>query len=408
MKELKALIVSPTYPSPDNPQAGIFIHRQAVNLTRCGVQCRVLVYRPAPPPFPLWLRRRSWLRYYWGKLRWPDAIDGVPVETVLYKRQWTDGEDVVPAIGDALASHVEARAELQGTDVIYAHFLWTGGAAALSIGRRFGWPVVAIARGSEMHQWQELYPSCRGHVENVLRCADRVLANCEYLRDCAGHLVPGSAAQIEVIYNGCDAETYRPSLDKRSAKRALGFDSKSRLMLFCGYIEERKGVWELIEAWRGFSASHKDWRLVLVGQPVDKRLVARVREAGERVLSVGRVPHSRVVNYLQAADAYVQPSRLEGLANATIEAMAAGLPVITTDACGQKELIEDGVNGLLVSAGNAEALGGAMESLARDPEGAKRMGEEARRTIKIRFDPLREAERLAEILKKTAHAVFRV
>jgi glycosyltransferase involved in cell wall biosynthesis len=403
-KPLNALILTPSYPSPDNPQAGIFIHRQMVHLARCGVRCRVLVYRPAPPPFPRWIIRRSWLRYYWGKLGWSRALDSVPVDTVFYDRRWIRDEDIVPAIGDAIIRHVESSVGVDEIEVVYAHFLWTGGAAALRLRERFGCPVVAIARGSEMHEWQESNVHCRPHVETVLRTADRVLANCEHLRNLAEAMVAGAASRIEVIYNGCDAEAFRPASDRIAAKRDLGFKPDSRLMLYCGYIEERKGISELIEAWRRFSANNSDWKLVLIGQPVDRNLESQLRKAGRSVALVGQVPHSRVIDYLKAADAYVQPSRLEGLANATMEAMSTGLPVITTSACGQRELIEDGANGWLVAAGDACALGEAMQSLAADPDRAKRMGEAARRTIENRFNPRREAARLAEILRETALA----
>src|SRR5688572_1207340 len=56
---IRALIVTPSYPAPDNPEAAIFVHRQVTNLMRQGVQCSVLQYRPEPPRFPIWLVRRS-------------------------------------------------------------------------------------------------------------------------------------------------------------------------------------------------------------------------------------------------------------------------------------------------------------------------------------------------------------
>jgi glycosyltransferase involved in cell wall biosynthesis len=343
------------------------------------------------------------VRYYWRRIGWPDALDGVPVDSVFYQRPTEPGADVVPAIGESLVRFVQTHLELQPTDVVYAHWLWTGSAAALMLRERFGWPVVAIARGSEMHNWQTIHPHCRPYVKQVLREADCVLTNCEALREQAETLVPGSAARIEVIYNGCDAEKFRPAADRAEVRRALQLDLDSRILLFCGDIIERKGIPELAEAWHSFSAVHPDWQLVLVGRGVDVALVARLRDVGNgRVVFTGRVPHERVVKYMQAADAYVQPSRLEGLANATMEAMAVGLPVITTDTCGQRELIGDGENGWLVPPGDATALGRALESLARDPDLARRFGQAARRTIETTFNPQPQAARLAEILKRTA------
>ncbi len=399
----RAIIVTPIYPSPDNPQAGAFVHRQVVNLSRLGVECRVLTYRPAPPLFPRWLASRSWLRYYWKRLRWPDELDGVKVDQVFYDRRWEEGEDVVPAIGASLIRHIESH-HIQA-DVVYAHWLWTGGAAALHLRQRFGWPVAAIARGSEMHDWQAVHPYCRSYTAQVLGEADCVLTNCEDLRRRAEEIAPGSSNRIEVIYNGCDSEKFRPAEDKHEAKHATEFSPHQKIMLFCGDIISRKGISELAEAWRDFSPSHEDWHLVMVGRIVEHQLAEELRRAGSRVTFIGQVKHERVVKYLQAADAYIQPSRLEGLANATMEAMAAGLPVITTDTCGQRELIEDGRNGWLVPSEDTSTLRGAMESLADDLEQARQMGEAARRTIETKFNPQKEAARLADILKQTAQKV---
>jgi glycosyltransferase involved in cell wall biosynthesis len=395
-----ALIISPVYPSPDNRQAGIFVHRQIVNLSHLGIECRVLAYRPAPPRFPRWLARRSWLRYYWKRIGFPRLLDGVRIDQVFYQRRWEDREDVVAAIGESLIRWIES--EHIEADLVYAHWLWTGGAAALRLREKFGWPVAAIARGSEMHDWQAVHPFCRSHTARVLLEADTVLTNCEDLRYRAEEIAPGSSRRIEVIYNGCDSEKFRPAEDKRAAKREAGFLPDQKVMLFCGDVISRKGISELSEAWRDFSRSRQDWHLAVVGRIVEPQLAEELRQSGGRVRFAGQVKHHQVVKYLQAADAYIQPSRLEGLANATMEAMAAGLPVISTDTCGQRELIEDGVNGWLVPTENPGALRRAMEAMAGDSEQAKRLGEAARRTIETKFNPQKEAARLADILTKTA------
>jgi glycosyltransferase involved in cell wall biosynthesis len=181
------------------------------------------------------------------------------------------------------------------------------------------------------------------------------------------------------------------------------------LLLYCGDLVSRKGIAELANAWAAFSSAHPDWHLVMVGRIVEKRLADELRRTGNgRVKFIGQIPHSRIVKYLQGADAYVQPSRLEGLANATMEAMAAGLPVISTDTCGQRELIKNGVNGWLVPPGDPGALHRALEELAGDPERAQRFGMEARQTIVDKFDPKKETARLASILTETAQATVGV
>ena len=400
---LRVLVVTPIYPNPEDPQSGIFIHRQIANLVKQGVKCHVLRYLPAPPPFPRWLKSRSWVLHHWKHLLRPDEVEGVPVDRVYYQRQWTKDEDVVPLIGAALVRHVEEHPELQQTDAVYAHFLWTGGAAALSLRERFGWPVAAIARGSEMHDWHRYHPHCRDQVTRFIREADCALANCEDLCDRAGEFVPDATQRMPVIYNGCDADRFRPTADKRALRRELGLNENAKLLLFCGTLDERKGVPELTEAWRDFAAAHTDWQLVMVGRPTEPALAEHLKAQGHgRVVFTGHIPADKVLRYMQAADAYIQPSRLEGLANATMEAAAVALPVITTDTCGQREVIQNGVNGWLVAPESPVALLQAMNELAADPNRAAQMGQVARKTIKQKFNPTLEAGKLANILQRLA------
>ncbi|MGQ0641838.1 MAG: glycosyltransferase [Gemmatimonadaceae bacterium] len=396
---LRVLVLTPIYPWPGDPPEGIFVHRQIRNLVRQGVQCRVINYHPALRYFPASVAAFSWLRYHPRWLTWPNKQDGVAVAHVFYPRR-VKGEDVVPAIGQTLARFIESSPEYQQTDLVYAHWLWTGGAAALHLRERFGWPVAAIARGSEMHDWHSMHPFCRPHVERVLTRADLVLANCEGLRRRAVELSSRTQDQCEVVYNGCDAQAFSPSVDRIAVRRALGLPVHGRLLLCCASIIQRKGIAELIDAWRAFSPRRREWRLVLVGRLVRQDLLQRLQSVGQgRIIIVGRVAADRVRHYMQAADAYIQPSLLEGLANATMEAMATGLPVIATDTGGQREVVRSEQNGWLVPPGDSDALATAMESMAGNMNEARRRGAEARQTIQSAFDPLIHANRLRALLE---------
>ena len=172
-------------------------------------------------------------------------------------------------------------------------------------------------------------------------------------------------------------------------------------MLFCGSVIERKGVRNLVRGWKRFCDVSSDWRLIVVGRLVERALVRQL-ESADRVTIVGPVPHDDVLTYMHAADAYVQPSIHEGLANATMEAMATGLPVIATDTGGQRELITHGHNGLLIPVEDAAALSDAFATVANDPDRARQMGARARDTIVGRFSQHAQVASLAALLKETA------
>jgi teichuronic acid biosynthesis glycosyltransferase TuaC len=393
----RVLVLTSIYPWEKNPQDAVFVRQQVRNLTDAGVVCEVVVFRYCPPGVPASLWR---LRYSTG-LAARDEKRGFQIHTLFVGRPFSRDGDVIPRVAGTVVRYLERDAALSRTDIIYAHWLWPAGAAALDLRRRFGWPVAAIARGSEMHYWQTVNPHCRPHVARVIREADMVLANCDGLRDEARRIAPEITRPINVVYNGCDASWFAPAANRAAVRAALGVAAGTRLMLFCGSVIERKGIRNLVRAWSRHAAKRQDWRLAVVGRLVEPALVRELAN-GERVTIVGPVSHDRVAGWMQAADAYVQPSIHEGLANATMEAMATGLPVIATDTGGQCDLIENGRNGLLVPVEDPEALYAAFAAIAGDPERARRMGGCARETVIQRFSPATQIAKLAKLLRETA------
>jgi len=393
------LVLTSIYPWPGHPPEGIFVHRQIRNLVRLGHRCHVIVARPAVPGLPASLVSLSWLRYHPRWTTWASTLDGVSVDYLFYPQRRRRRGDVVPAIADTVIDHIERHPHLLETDVVYAHWLWTSGAAALALRDRFGWPVAAIARGSEMNVWQGLHPFCRSYVQRVLLEADLPMANCRFLADAGAELVPASADRIRVAYNGCDASQFRPAASRERARLAVSFSPGRKYFVCCATVLERKGMAELAAAWRVFSQRRPGWRLVVIGPVVSRKLARALLEAGrDSVTLIGQVSPARVLAYLQAADGYVQPSHTEGIANATMEAMAVGVPVVSADAGSQRELVRDGENGWLVPVHDAPALVHAMMSLADDPEGARMLGMRGRETVLREFDPMVHAERLSDLL----------
>ncbi len=101
---------------------------------------------------------------------------------------------------------------------------------------------------------------------------------------------------------------------------------------------------------------------------------------------------------LAAADLFVLPSRAEGISNALLEAMATGLPMVASDIPGNRDVVSDGGDGLLVAAGGGEALSAALGRLLDEPAQRAALGAAARRTVEGRFSLARTADRYLEVL----------
>jgi len=219
--------------------------------------------------------------------------------------------------------------------------------------------------------------------ERALFAAPRlaaVICNSDMVRgEIAGRF--GTAREkLVLIRNAVDTRRFHPGLRAEmggGVREQLGVPREARVMLHVGSGFERKGVRALLEALA--AAPSKPWAIV-VGR--DKRasrysaLAHRLGVAG-RVRFVGSV--SDVRPYHAAADAFVLATLYDPQPNALLEAMASGLPVVTTRKCGAAELLAEGESGFVRDALDVAGLAAAVERL--DPGTARRMGEAARSAV---------------------------
>jgi UDP-glucose:(heptosyl)LPS alpha-1,3-glucosyltransferase len=186
--------------------------------------------------------------------------------------------------------------------------------------------------------------------------------------------------KLVLIRNAVDGARFHPGLRdemRDSVRQQLAIPRLARVMLHVGSGFERKGVRALLEAVA--RARHEAYAIV-VGR--DKRLAgysarARALGIGDRVRFVGAV--SDVRPYYAAADAFVLATLYDPQPNAALEAMACGLPVLTTPRCGAAELLEEGVSGYVRDALDVAGLAGAMDLL--EMAQARSMGSAARAAV---------------------------
>ncbi len=163
------------------------------------------------------------------------------------------------------------------------------------------------------------------------------------------------------------------------------------MVVWAGRLDPIKGFEEMLGGF-ALACSARPVKLVLVGEgnyrPTVERLIQQNGLAG-RVLLLGE--RSDVPAILRAADMFLFCSRTEGLPNALLEAMAAGLPVIATDVPGCRDVVRHGETGFLVKSGSAEAIAGAVTSLLDDPERRRVLGTRAEAWVRANADVRRLA-----------------
>lgn len=265
-----------------------------------------------------------------------------------------------------------------------------------AIARRFGVPVVLHLHGSEMKSFYAAQPTlAKRMIVGQLEAAARVVVLSESWRRFVAEIAP--RAKTAVVPNAVDIADIAPTPAR-----------PARHILFLGRVGERKGVFDLLQAFAAARGVNNALDLTIGG---DGALWRAKREA----LRLGVADHVELCGWVgpqerealfSRADIFVLPSRAEGLPMSVLEAMARGLPVIATPVGGLPELIEDGVNGLLVPPSDPQALTRAILKLADDREGREALGRAARETILARHSAAVVLPRLEEVyaavVKKTA------
>ncbi len=211
-----------------------------------------------------------------------------------------------------------------------------------------------------------------------------IIANSRLGRDGILKYYPMPPERVVVAYNGVDAARFSPAAQAahRQARRAcLGASPEDVLLLFLGRGFARKGLAVLLAAMaRLATESSRRLRLVVVGRGATRPWQGQAAHLGlaDRVRFIGHA--SEPESYYAAADIFVLPTFFDPFANATLEAMASGLPVITSRRNGAAEILTPGVDGLVVDdPADAGALAAAIASLG-DPDRRAEMGTRARRT----------------------------
>ncbi len=243
---------------------------------------------------------------------------------------------------------------------------------------------------------------------------DRVLVVSDYWR----RLLRGEyGIEATVVTNGVDAERFArpPGFDGSSLRERIGADGRF-LFLTVGGIEPRKGSIELVEALAKVRASLDPAPAVAVvgGHSFQdyadyrgrffERATALGIDVGRDVVLLGTLPGDELIRWYHAADAFVFPSVKEGWGLVVLEALAAGLPVITTDLPVFQEYLTERESSLMVPVGDASALAEAMHQIASDADLRSRLAL-AGPALAHRYTWNTCARRHAEIYREVASVV---
>ena len=287
-------------------------------------------------------------------------------------------------------------------DVIHCHAFTFLSGLCVALGKLLGKPVlVKVATEQDVRTMHTSRAPLTRLFYRLLRRADRLLALSTAIRD-EFHACGLDERRVALVPNGVDTEWFAPatSTAKAVARQRWNLADDATVFAFTGRLVQRKGVDLLLRALAASPKLRTTTTLVVGDGPQRATLEAQARSARLDVRFLGDVDDVR--SALTAADAFVFPSRLEGLPNALLEAMSMRLPVIATRIGGCTDVLGDG-SGLLVEPNDTRELTNTLDQIASDPALRRRYATLARHRAVSTF----AFDRVAERLQSEYHGVLR-
>jgi teichuronic acid biosynthesis glycosyltransferase TuaC len=356
----RIVVFTTLFPHPGQPGAGLFIRERMFRVAKI---LPITVVAPVPW-FPFQGLIRKWRPHFRPDAPRQELQAGIEV---LHPRFLS-----VPGIFKSLDGLLLALGALPTMwklkkrfdfQIIDAHFACPDGYAAMLLGRWLRIPFTVTLRGTEARLSKSFV--FRRLMTNALTRAARIFSVSDSLKKVAISLgIPED--RILVVGNGVDLEKFQP-IDQQEARRALCLSLDAPVLVSVGGLCERKGFHRVIACLPNLKEVFPDIRYLMVGGPSaegdwSERLKQQIKELGlgEVVHFLGTMPPKDLYLPLSAANVFVLATRNEGWANVFLEAMACGLPVVTTDVGGNTEVVCRHELGTIVPFGDQQALASAI------------------------------------------------
>ncbi len=245
-------------------------------------------------------------------------------------------------------------------DLVWAVMASFGALAALFFKEQFeGVPyILTLQEGDTLGHIKKRARWLGPFYRRMFKKADIITAISDFLKDYA-RTQGAEASKIEIVPNGVDLNKFSIfnfQFSKKKIKEKLGIKEDEKVVITVSRLVEKNGVGDLIEA---VGKIKEPIRLMILGSgPLEKSLKSKARGLNleDKILFLGNITNDSVPEYLAISDVFVRPSLAEGLGNAFLEAMAAGVPIIGTRVGGIPDFLKDRETGLFCEVKNPDDL----------------------------------------------------
>lgn len=363
---MKILFSTEKYPTPDMPFAA-FVAELCRELTRQGHEITVI----SPQSITPWLKGKTKLipRFSIEKVECGNEYRDINIHRPYYISISNNALSV--KISNWIKKKVVRRAacKLEKPDVCYAHF-WTKGDLIVDYSHENNIPLF-IATGEDtiyLHNFMS-----KKRISFIKENTKGVI--CVSTKNLEESVNAGFADKKDciVLPNAIDDKLFYRR-DKKSSRQELGFNEEDFIVAFVGRFDNRKGVKRVSDAIKSIAASQI--KSIFIG---GSEFGLGEQPNCEGILFKGSLPHEKIPIYLSASDVFVLPSLAEGCPNVIIEAMACGLPIISSDLPFNYDILDKN-NSFLINPKDVEAIAYYINLLKNDKKLCAKMGENALQT----------------------------
>lgn len=294
---------------------------------------------------------------------------------------------------------------LERVDAVHAIMVNASAVAAYAFSKWSGKPTLLTLQEGDTERYARDYLGPLFPIYPRLhRPFDRIHAISRFLESQAV-AYGANPSSIRVIPNGVDTKLFHPeetAAEKDTTARLrteLGVGQR-RVIVSVSRLVPKNGLDSLVQSMVHLRKHHPDTTLVLVGGGAERSALESMAVklgVGDVVVFAGKVPHESTADYLRLADAFVRPSRSEGLGSAFLEAMASGVPVVATPVGGIPDFLEHEVNGLFCEPDDAQSVAAAIERVLTDAPLSRELADAGARLVDARYRWEQIAEEMAEL-----------